>query len=318
MAVHFSNRMYYNNAICWNNLYKTNTTRNVSVFPIFKVKPFSVKMYSNMISNQSAGNPLNSNFGGSSETTRVTSFYNWLAGLIDGDGYFGISKNKYISCEITLKNSEYNALAKIKAQFGGSIKIRTGTNSVRWRLHNKTGIIKLVHALNGRILNPTRIAQFEKVCKLLNIKIKQNNDIKNTVLNGWFTGFFEAEGCFYINKNNFIMAISIGQKNRYLLDIIKTCFEVGNVYYDSNWKGFCWYLNSKNDLEIIMNHLKKIPFLSKIKSAELKSFARIFLYKLRDYHKPSNPKHLYFKRYLNNFWRRKVIIKKEEDIVQII
>lgn len=275
-------------------------------------------MYSNIISNQSAGNPLNSNFGGSSETTRVTSFYNWLAGLIDGDGYFGISKNKYISCEITLKTSEYNALAKIKTKFGGSITKRIGTNAVRWRLHNNKGIIKLVHALNGRILNPVRKSQFEKVCKLLNIEAKQNYSIRDIVLNGWFTGFFEAEGCFYINRNTFVMSIAIGQKNRYLLDIITKVFEIGTVYYDSSWNGFCWYINSKNNLEHILNHFKQVPFLSKIKNAELKSFSRIFLYKLRDYHKPSNPKHLYFKRYINNFWRRKITVKKEEDIVQII
>lgn len=292
-----------------------NTTRNISVFYGKLKKPFSVKMYSNIISNQSAGNSFKST-GGSSETTRVTSFYNWLAGIIDGDGYFGISKSKYISCEITLKTLEYTALAKIKKQFGGSIQMRSKTNVIRWRLYNKEQIIKLVHALNGRILNPIRKTQFEKICKLLNIEIILNNDIQNIVLSGWFTGFFEAKGCFYINRKTFAMAISIGQKNRYLLDIIQQNLTVGNVYYDSQWDGFCWYLNSRNNLERILNHFKLYPFFSKIKNVELKSFSRIYTYKLKEYHKPTNSKYFHFKRYINNFWRRKTN-SKEEDIVQI-
>ena len=71
---------------------------------------------------------------GSSETTRVdcltnynfpftintklckkklndnTHFSYWLAGLIDGNGYLGVSKKNYVYCEITVSEKQLNLL----------------------------------------------------------------------------------------------------------------------------------------------------------------------------------------------------------------
>jgi len=54
-----------------------------------------------------------------------------LAGLIDGDGSFNVSKAGYSSCEIVLHEKEIQALYKISAVFGGSVSPRVGSRSGR-------------------------------------------------------------------------------------------------------------------------------------------------------------------------------------------
>ncbi|GMM43420.1 hypothetical protein DAHU10_023460, partial (mitochondrion) [Hanseniaspora uvarum] len=54
------------------------------------------------------------------------------AGLIDGNGYFGITSKKYPCCEITLATKDLRTLKQIQNKFGGSVKFRSGSKSVRW------------------------------------------------------------------------------------------------------------------------------------------------------------------------------------------
>ena len=61
-------------------------------------------------------------------------FYDWLAGLIDCDGSFLVSKAGYTSCDITLHSSEVQALYIIRDYMGGSVKKRSGVNAYRYRL----------------------------------------------------------------------------------------------------------------------------------------------------------------------------------------
>jgi hypothetical protein len=49
-------------------------------------------------------------------------FKEWLAGLIDGDGCFLLSKKGYASLEITMDLRDKKALFIIKQKYGGSIK----------------------------------------------------------------------------------------------------------------------------------------------------------------------------------------------------
>ena len=58
-------------------------------------------------------------------------YYQWLAGLIDGDGCFLISKKGYASLEITMDIRDEHALQIVKNVYGGSIKLRSGANALR-------------------------------------------------------------------------------------------------------------------------------------------------------------------------------------------
>jgi ubiquinol-cytochrome c reductase cytochrome b subunit len=63
-------------------------------------------------------------------------------------------------------------LVKIQDKLGGSVKLRSGSNSIRYRLHNKLGMIKLINRINGNIRNSKRLVQLNKVCLLLDIEAK--------------------------------------------------------------------------------------------------------------------------------------------------
>lgn len=63
----------------------------------------------------------------------VNKFNEWLGGLIDGDGCFLLSKKGYSSLEITKDIRDEHCLNIIKQIYGGSIKLRSGTQSIRYR-----------------------------------------------------------------------------------------------------------------------------------------------------------------------------------------
>jgi|SRR5215211_5670965 hypothetical protein len=114
MAALVSDLQWYYTAICWDGFYLTGA-RDVS-----GLGPDPEKIQSRNA--QSAGN-LNK---GSSETIRSATpgdesdadFNDWLAGLIDADGGFYLSKQGYASCEITMHSKEVQTLAFIKSGCG--------------------------------------------------------------------------------------------------------------------------------------------------------------------------------------------------------
>ena len=55
-------------------------------------------------------------------------FGHYLAGLIDGDGCFQLSKKGYASLEIVLETRDKRCLYQIKQKFGGSIKVKQDIN----------------------------------------------------------------------------------------------------------------------------------------------------------------------------------------------
>jgi alanine-alpha-ketoisovalerate/valine-pyruvate aminotransferase len=87
-----------------------------------------------------------------------------LAGLIDGDGCFTLSKKGYAGLEITMDIRDERALQAVKNVYGGSIKLRSGANALRYRLHHKEGLLKLINDVNGLIRNPIRLIQLNSIC----------------------------------------------------------------------------------------------------------------------------------------------------------
>jgi hypothetical protein len=64
-----------------------------------------------------------------------------------------------------------HALQIIKNIYGGSIKLRSGVKSMRYRLHHKDGLLKLINDVNGEIRNSNRLIQLSKICEKYNIKL---------------------------------------------------------------------------------------------------------------------------------------------------
>ena len=100
-------------------------------------------------------------------------FNQWLAGVLDGDGCFQLSKKGYASLEIVMETRDKHCLYQIKQRFGGSVKLRSGVNWLRYRLHHKKGLLDLINAVNGEIRNPVRLLQLNKICENYNIPLIQ-------------------------------------------------------------------------------------------------------------------------------------------------
>ena len=79
------------------------------------------------------------------------------------------------------------------------------------------------------------------------------------------SGFIEAEGCFSIRKNN-NSSFSIGQKNYlYLLNLIKSHFNIPNKIRNTKNKFWLIEVYRKSVLLKIIAHCNKYPLLGEKK-----------------------------------------------------
>lgn len=198
----------------------------------------------------------------SSKCSKNNSWNEWLAGVIDGDGCFLVSKSGYTSCEITMGLEDEHALAIIKQNLGGSIKLKSGAKAIRYRLHNKKGMEELIHRINGNIRHTSRIKQLEKVCYLLKINILYPAVLTRD--NGWFSGFFDADGTITYSMKNNHPQLTISVTNKLSVDLLpfKEIF-AGNIYYDKGQNGYYkWCIQSKTDIEKFLCYISKYPSYS--------------------------------------------------------
>ena len=179
---------------------------------------------------------------GTSETVRMFSNYQtakqkkelkirqWIAGIIDGDGYIGITKKGYCTIEIVMEVRDIACLIKFKNRYGGSIKSISGGNAFRYRLHHKQGLIQFIIDINGMLYNPTRIEQFKKLCNLYNIDFSKSPNLNFN--SAYLSGLFDTDGSIYMNITSYQVFITISQKRRYLIDMI--CSIYGGKVYNAN------------------------------------------------------------------------------------
>lgn len=183
----------------------------------------------------------------------------WLAGIIDGDGCFLVSKIGYTSLEITTDAKDETILHKIKQIYGGSIKARAGINAVRYRLHHKSGMIKLVNDVNGYIRHPARLMQLKAVCHVLEMT-PQCPDLLHPK-HGWFAGIFDSDGCIRINPN-FQITISVTSKHKSIVDKFLEEFG-GSLYYDRSQNGYwTWAVQSEPNVLRMIEYFKHYPVYS--------------------------------------------------------
>nr|YP_008965418.1 LAGLIDADG [Rhynchosporium secalis]AHC02428.1 LAGLIDADG [Rhynchosporium secalis] len=266
--------------ICWNFVYSLISTLLISgvLLTYCNIDPYKVKILL-MSENQPVTKGFNFQVGTSEATRPLSSIINtgsqentyplndkawneWLAGLIDGDGSLLLSKAGYPSCEITMGLSDEHALAIIKQKLGGSLKLRSGVKALRYRLHNKKGMIDLINRINGNIRHTSRIKQLESICLNLDINIKYANTIN--IDNGWFSGFFDADGTITYSIKNCIPQLTISVTNKLLVDVIPFKNILGgNVYFDKGQNGYYkWSIQGRNDIETFKSYIFKYPSFS--------------------------------------------------------
>ena len=195
----------------------------------------------------------------SSNSDHGEKFYEWLAGLIDGDGCFLLSKKGYASLEITMEIRDKHCLYQIKQKFGGSVKCKSGINYLRYRLHHKKGLLDLIDSVNGRIRNPVRLLQYSKICDKYGIPVIYPNPLSYN--NGWLTGFIDSDGSIYINLLSDQILISITQKNKLLLDPLIPLYG-GSIYLHSKSLAFKWVVFRKSEIIQLLDYFKNYPLRS--------------------------------------------------------
>lgn len=186
-------------------------------------------------------------------------FSQWLAGLIDGDGCLGVTQSKYTNCEITVELKDQKALYYVKQRLGGSVKLRSGSCSIRYRITNKKIMINLINIINGYIVNSVRLPQLHRACSILDIPLK--TPVKLDINSAWFSGFFDADGCITYSFKRGIPQLTISASNKSHIDVsyFKEIFG-GNIYYDKGGYGsYKWSIQKKEDILYFVNYIKNNP-----------------------------------------------------------
>lgn len=167
-------------------------------------------------------------------------FREWFAGLTDGDGYLYVNKKGHVGYELTLPSEDEKVLRIIQNKFGGQIHPRGGYKAIRYRTQNRQTVYKIVHSLNGLVINNIRLAQLHKVSLALNIPIKEPRG--HTENSAYISGLLDSDGTInfykypYNDTYRYQLTISITNKSRCNLDFLLKVFG-GNIYFDKGGNG---------------------------------------------------------------------------------
>ena len=175
----------------------------------------------------------------------------WLAGLIDGDGCFQLSKKGYASLEIVMETRDKHCLYQVKQRYGGSVKMRSGVNWLRYRIHHKKGLLKLIEAVNGEIRNPARLGQLKKISEKYEIELIQPRKLEYN--NGWLAGLIDSDGSVIMNSQSDQIKITVSQKNKLILDLLPELY--GGVVYVEK-ESFKWVVYRKEEIKKLVKYFE--------------------------------------------------------------
>lgn len=189
-------------------------------------------------------------------------FFEWLAGVIDGDGYFNLSKKGTARLIITMDIRDQKALYEIKHKLGGSIYSIAGANALKYQLSHKKGLIILINGINGLIRNPIRMLQMNKLCVKYGIELIYPKSL--TYNNGWLSGFIDSDGSIYFNEESGQVFLGITQKNKYLLEPLIQLYGGRVDILSPKVEAFKYIIYRKNELfHLIDNYFVKYPLRTK-------------------------------------------------------
>ena len=243
----------------------------------------------------------------------------WLVGFTDGDGSFVIykTKNTY-GLAFKLSQHKYNIrlLYYIKKNMGvGNVSEEKNTNMAQYCIYSREKLKKhIIPIFDKYPLLTTKQYNYEKFKKVHNIleninlsykekkflieeiiqlkpdinyipsvwnniNINKKASIELILYKEWLIGFIEAEGSFYISKNelNYTYYFSICQKkDKHLLESINIILNINNKLYFNSKDGY-YYLQTKNksSLKYIIYYIN--GHLKGVKSLEFKLWKRAII-----------------------------------------
>lgn len=246
--------------------------------------------------------------------TKNSLWNEWFAGITDGDGCFYINKKNEISYELTTHITDSRILWTIKDTLkGGSIQIRSGSKSVRYRVKEKKVIKDIVSRLNGKLYNKNRLVQFSKVLKILEIEKIDNPPLldKNS---SYLAGLIDSDGTVTISVskssavnstiskdygkvlklahsrgfNQLSLKVTLIDKEN--ITLLKESYNFGTIYEEKvSLKGkspktkYHWTIRSYEEFSKLYELLKKFP-LRGVKMHRIRLAFLYFKYKDLKYH----------------------------------
>lgn len=176
----------------------------------------------------------------------------WIAGITDGDGNLYISGKGYVEYSVVMEPRDIACLYKLKSRYGGSVKATSHAKAVRFRLHHKEGILRLINDINGLIQNPVRVEQLKKVCLIYKIQLLQSETLVYN--SAYLSGLFDSDGSVYYNKDSSQIFLTISQKRRELLDLLLSVYG-GQIYCSNKAKtAFKWTIYQKSEVIALVNN----------------------------------------------------------------
>jgi hypothetical protein len=162
----------------------------------------------------------------------------FLAGLIEGDGWFGKKELHIIFSETDISLAYY---IKKRIGFGNVYKIKD-SKAVRYICKHQKGLLFILRLINGKLVSNYKYEQL--------IKHNYTEDFNITILppsniisldNFWLAGFTQADGCFHISvvkskthKTGYSVRLefSIKQKDEIPLKLLYNTIMMGNISHD--------------------------------------------------------------------------------------
>ena len=160
----------------------------------------------------------------------------FLAGLIEGDGWFGKKELHIIFTENDIPLAYY---IKKRIKHGNVYKIKD-KKAVRYICKNIQGLYTILFLINGKFVSNYKYAQLIKhnYGEDFNIKILPPSTKNLSLNNYWLAGFSQADGCFHISilkskthKTGYSVRLeySIKQNDDLPLKLLYDILKMGNI-----------------------------------------------------------------------------------------
>ena len=163
----------------------------------------------------------------------------YLAGLIEGDGYFGPKK-----LEIVYHQKDKSAAYWLRSLLGfGSVYDFVGKQAVRFVISNKNGLKRVLLLVNGKFVTARKPEQLIKNGYEADLNIKVLPPSNSIDLNNhWLAGFVDADGSIGIfispskthkNKKSVRLEIKIAQKEKTACSLLCQIFNIAKLRQDN-------------------------------------------------------------------------------------
>ncbi len=196
-----------------------------------------------------------------------SNFAYFLAGLIEGDGWFGKKELHIVFAE---SDTSLAYLIKKRIGFGNVYKIKN-KKAVRYICKNTKGLFIILSLINGKLVSQPKFDQL--------IKHKYNEIFNYTILppsnqislnNFWLAGFTQADGCFHISlakskthKTGYSVRLefSIKQNDVIPLKLLFETIKLGNLsqYSSGIW---CYKSTGYKTASLLINYFDSFNLFS--------------------------------------------------------